>query len=206
MGARRRLTRGALLAIAAGLLLATAAAAAVFASRSYGPLEFRGGSVTHEAGAAVAYRTVESIEPHGTTSWAVDHNEPGAFELGFDVTNSGRLPLTLEAHEDDPLMYIRLELRISEQDSARSWNLTYVPIDGVTIAPGEHRRLVATYRWGRCEDAESGGGRASRGITVRYRTLGGIFRREQFVEPPAHVVLVCGKLPKPNGDLVTDRG
>ena len=201
--------RAMLLTAAVVILLAAAVVGAVLASRSYGPVEFRGGSITHAAGPGVDYRTVEPIDPGGATAFAVDHNEAGTFELGFDVTNTGRLPLTLGAPEDDSFMDIRLTLRISEQDSARSANvnrLTYVPVEGVTIAPGEHRRLVATFRWSRCEDAASGGGRSARAIPVRYGAVGGIFTRNQYVEPPSKVVLVCGDLPRPNGDLITDRG
>ena len=189
-------------AAAAALVVVLLVAALVAASRSYGPLLFQGGSVAPDAPPGVDYRVVHSIEPGGRPAYAVDHRAAGTFELGFDVTNGGRLPLTLERVPDDPLTYIRTSLRISAQDSFEHPNdLTYVGVDGITIDPGEHRRLVVTYRWSRCEDAASGGGLASREIEVHY-TLFGLFRRTQYVDAPAAVVLVCGDLPRVDSPLV----
>ena len=205
----RAFLRPRVLVAAAVVVLAAGVAAAALAWRSYEPLAFTGGTVAPNASAGVEWRIVETMSSSGTTVYALDRAKPGTFVLGFDLRNTGRLPVTLGSPPPEPGDSVRMSLRVSVQREVEGTppGIEYVSLDGVTMAAGESRRLLVTYRWTSCGDRWSSGSFVTYShVRVRLTSRGGLLGRTQWVELPAEVVLVCGDLPRPNGDLVRAGG
>ena len=198
------LSRRALVAIAAVALLAgVLVALAVVASRSYGPLEFPGGLVAPRPVAGIDYRSVEPIDPAANPAYAVDAREPGAFGLAFEIQNRGRLPLTFEHAPRSRFMVLQQDVRISSVPLEVDPHVGRdVPIAGVTLDPGERRRLSVTFSWkAACSDDGGQSFMSPAGVEVRYSGLS-VFHRTQTVEMPSSVVLVCGMDLRRLGDYI----
>jgi hypothetical protein len=187
------LSRRSLVVIAvAAFVLGILVVLGIVASRSYGPVEGGGGLISPRPVRGVDYRVVEQIAPGAEFVYAVDAREPGAFGLSFEIENRGRLPLTFENVTRSHFMVVQQDVRISSVPLAGGPRAgADVPIAGVTLAPGERRRLTVTFAWkAACDDGGVSFGSPA-GVEVRYRGLW-VFRRTQTVEMPSDVVLVCG--------------
>ena len=179
----------------AALLAVILVIAAVAASRSYGPIEAGGVFISPRPVGGVDYRSVNPIAG-GKQAFAVDARKPGAFGLVFEIENRGRLPLTFEDSRRDPAFVVQQDVRISSAPVNRDPRAGRdIPLAGVTLAPGERRRLHVTFSWKEmcAEDEEDDGYgfSAPTGVELRYSGLS-VFRRTQSVEMPYDVVLVCG--------------
>ena len=82
---------------------------------------------------------------------------------------------------------------------------TEVPIAGVTLEPGERRRLHVRFSWKEACAGEGGGSSflSPAGAEVRYSSLF-VFRRTEFLEMPSDVVLVCGMDLRGLGDYMIE--
>ncbi len=192
-------------AIGVFVLLAAALVVALFvASRSFGPIEGGGGLLSPRPVGDVDYRHVESIQPGGKSAYAVDARRPGAFGLSFEIENAGRLPLTFEGVTDDHAFILQQDVRISSVSVAPNPHAgDEIPIGGVTLEPGERRRLHVTFSWtAACADEGAGGSFLSpAGAEVRYSGLF-VVGRTQTVEMPSDVVFVCGMDLRRLGDWI----
>ena len=173
--------------------------------RTVGPLEL-GSSSSAAAVGAVRYVRVDPVDLDARVAYAVDANEPGAFLIRFDVVNRGRVPLTFAEPPSTEGLEVTSGVRISSEPTLRDHRAgADVELDGVTMEPGEIRRLTVTYRWkSLCEPNEPDGGGGFLqigGVPLRYGWHG-IGEREQTVEPPHAVVFICGPLPRPDGHWV----
>ena len=175
------------------VLVGALVAVGIVASRSYGPIAAGGGLLSPRPVGGVDYRAVEQIGLDVKPAYAVDARKPGAFGISFEIENSGRLPITFDdAPERSKFMVLQQDVRISSapvHENPRAG--VEIPIAGVTLEPGERRRLHVTFRWkALCEDGGAGFSTPG-GADVRYSSLL-VFRRTETVEMPSDVVLVCG--------------
>ena len=183
-----------------GLVVAVAAAvsAAVLWLDSYSPLRFDGGvSYGGNVGDLPTARVMPGL---GKDVIYVSMNEPGYVAFGFDVANTGRVPVTVagDTGEPGPLRLSGMG-RNSERDApgARVYP-DIVPFAAVEIAPGDKRYLsfrvqidkpcAANYAPGSMMGIDT--------VGLRYRYVG-VFERDVRVEMPFLVGIVCGDLPKP---------
>jgi hypothetical protein len=121
--------------------------------------------------------------------------------------NRGRVPLTFDAHDETAGFAVETDVLISSESVLADRRAgADVELEGVTMEPGEIRRLTVIYRWeSLCEPDESDGGGGSLqigGVPLRYGWHG-VGEREQTVEPSNAVVFICGPLPRPDGHWVT---
>jgi hypothetical protein len=138
---------------------------------------------------------------HGTVYY-VSAEEPGTFEAGFDVTNTGRLAVTLagvEAPAGAGVLGLRMGRAGTWIDSTDGGgDGAIVPFAPVTIEPGQGRYLVVHLRVTAettCgPDFASGTARVFSDVSLRFG-YGGAFERTAAVEAPFAIVLDCGDLP-----------
>jgi hypothetical protein len=198
-------------ALAAVVVVAALAVVAFLLARgSVGPIEEASGSSGPRPGAGTDYVDVMSLSPDETHVYAVNANRPGSFGVAFEILNSGRVAVTLEDVPPDPTYVFQESTEISSvplpgNDFRAGEDIA---LDGVVMEPGERRRLVATFTWkDLClpedqSDEEITSITSTSSVTLRYDAMGGLFRREQEIEPPAGVALLCGALPRPDGNFV----
>jgi hypothetical protein len=165
----------------------------------YDPLAWQGGT---------------SGGPQGTLAWSqvrawpndplyyVATGKPGTFEVGFDVTNTGRLAVTIEGLEPGS-SYSGLQMgRYSTNDVPAGGHFAggIVPFEPVTIEPGDSRFIILQFTVTpetACNFPGSFGGPES--PRLRYRTLG-LIPRTARVEPPFQIATVCGTEIPPDYD------
>jgi hypothetical protein len=176
------------------------AVGAFLASRSYGTVESLGGFSGPIQGQATRMVWDEPLGSRSMESMVVDGRKDGSFRFHFDVTNTGRLPLTFDRYESDPVVIARVsDVRISTRSYEESdGRPEYRPLDGARLEPGESRAFEVTATWraicdgGLAEDSTT----SMSGFPLRYGY--GPFHRTQQFEMPFDFVLICGKLPPEN--------
>ena len=143
--------------------------------------------------------------PGGTAAWSsadtgvgdivyyVSAGKPGTFQIGFDVTNGGRLPVTLQGLGSPTPFTLAGMARypmFQEPDHRAAGEI--VPFEPVTIDPGDSRFLMLQLK---IEGAEVCTQSRGAGIPsdpgLRYRTLG-IVPGETTVPLRFTVVTICG--------------
>jgi hypothetical protein len=164
----------------------------------YDPLAWQGGT---------------SGSPQGTLAWSqvrawpnetvyyVATGKAGTFEVGFDVTNTGRLAVTLDGLDSES-SYAGLRMgRYSVNDMPAGHLVgSTVPFEPVTIEPGDSRFILLRFTVTpetACNFPGSFGGLES--PRLRYQTLG-LISRTARVEPPFRIATVCGTEIPPDYD------
>jgi hypothetical protein len=155
------------------LLLIALVVGSFVVSRSYGPVESRGGMsgpASADAGRMVWDLPLGS---RGVESMVVDGRKDGSFQFFFEVTNTGRIPLTFSAFEDDPIVVARIsDARISTKsvEEAGGKPKQYLPLDGARLEPGQRRTLEVTATWRAICDGGLGEGSTTSlsGFPLRY--------------------------------------
>ena len=147
--------------------------------------------------------------PGGTAAWSqadtgvgdivyyVSAGQPGVFEVGFDVTNGGRLPITLQGLGSPTIFSLGgMAQYPTFEEPGREVGRPLVPFEPVTIDPGDSRYLILQLKIeGQMVCGQSGGSFVPSDPALRYRTLG-VVPGEQTVPLPFTVVGICGnKLP-----------
>jgi hypothetical protein len=196
---RHRLRRTPLVVVAGTLALAVGAALAGYLwLRSYDPLTWAGGTSGGPKGSLDHVIVNDGVHD---TVYYVSAEEPGTFSVGFDLTNSGRLPVEVQrlALEGQGLVGLRMGRSDTWADSSREGlDHAIVPFEPVTIESGEGRYLVLEFRLtprNTCgPNYGPGTGRLFSDVSLRYSYLGG-FEKTATVQPPFAVVLTCGELP-----------
>ena len=196
---RHRLRRTTLVVLAGTLVLAIGAAALAgyLWLRSYDPLTWWDGTFGMPTG-SLEYVIVED-GVHDPVFY-VSAEEPGTFSVGFDVTNTGRLPVEVQGLAlGGELSGLRMGRAGTWVDSSREgFDRAIVPFEPVTIDPGDGRYLVLQFRITEetaCGPMYAPGtARGFSDVSLRYRYVGG-FEKTATVQPPFTVVLTCGKLP-----------
>jgi hypothetical protein len=194
----RRIRTRTLGALLVGFLLAVGVVSAVVVSRSYGPLEFTGGGIAggDEPGKAVV------IDPEGIRNvpvLVIDARESGEHVFEFDLTNTGRLPLTIEGLEqEDPPGYVsftKVEIATASANDGAGAGVggtIFRPAEGAALAAGETRGFRVTVAYTFCEVSSPGAGSSGYVLPLRYGY--GPFSRTG-VTMPLDLQIQCGPLP-----------
>ena len=157
---------------------------------TYSPLE--PGSITRAPGGTAAWSSADTGV--GDVVYYVSAGKPGVFEVGFDVTNGGRLPVTVQglgSHTPFTLAGMALYPTFEEPDH-QATAAEIVPFEPVTIDPGDSRFLMMQLKIeGREVCPQPGGASLPSDPALRYRTLG-IVPGEATVPLPFTVVMICG--------------
>jgi hypothetical protein len=174
------------------------AIAGVLWLRSYDPLAWSGGTFGAPTG-SLEWKAVDD-GVHGPVYY-VSAEEPGTFEVGVDVSNTGSLGVELLGLQGaSDVAALRMGSDGSWVNSSRANGLTgaLVPFRPVTVESGEGRYLVLQFEvteQTRCgPNYAPGTFRQYDGVDLRYRYAGG-FERHGTFETPFTVVLICGDLP-----------
>ena len=149
------------------------------------------GSVGGAPGGTVRWTSVDTGA--GDTVYYVSAAKPGSFEIGYDLANEGRLPVTIQGIASPSAFGLSGMARyptFEEQDRHVAGDI--VPFEPVTIDPGDARFLVLQVRFAGESLCSTAG---VRGLPsdpeFEYRTLG-LVPRTATVELPFTVVTVCG--------------
>jgi hypothetical protein len=179
------------------VVLAIAVVAAVWL-RTYSPLALHGGATS---GGNMGNLPISWVRPGlAEDVLYVSMNEPGWTEFGFDVTNDGRVPVTVEGLATDSMPMTLAGLGAASERNAQG-GAPYpdiVPFKDVEIAPGDKRYLSFRVQIDKpCSgNFAPGSMMAFETVDLRYRYLR-VFERDVTVDMPFTVGLVCGELPKP---------
>jgi hypothetical protein len=156
---------------------------------TYSPLE--PGSLSGAPGGTAAWSVADTGV--GDVVYYVSAGKPAVFEIGFDVENGGRLPITLQGLGSPTAFALaRMGRYPTFEEPSREVGRPLVPFEPVTIDPGDSRYLVLELRIeGQevCSQPGSSGVPSDPGL--RYRTLG-IVPGETVVGLPFTVVTLCG--------------
>ena len=149
------------------------------------------GSISGAPGGSAAWSAADTGV--GDVVYYVSTGKPGVFEIGFEVTNSGRLPVTLQGLGSPTSFTLAGMARyptFEEPNKKAAGEI--VPFEPVTIDPGDSRFLVLQLRVeGEKVCTQSGGSFVPSDPALRFRTLG-IVPGEQTVPVPFTVVGMCG--------------
>jgi hypothetical protein len=143
--------------------------------------------------------------PRGTAAWTqadtgvgdlvyyVSAGKPAVFEVGFDVTNGGRLPITLQGLGSPSAFTLGgMAAYPTFEEPDRAVGGTIVPFEPVRIDPGDSRYLILRLTIaGREVCTQPGGSAVPSDPALRYRTLG-MVPGEAVVGLPFTVVMLCG--------------
>lgn len=156
---------------------------------TYSPLE--PGSITGAPGGTAAWSSADTGV--GDIVYYVSAGKPGVFEIGFEVTNGGRLPVTLQGL-GSPTIFTLAGMApyptFEEPNNQAAGEI--VPFEPVTIDPGDSRFLTLQLTIeGDKVCTQSGGAVIPSDPGLRYRTLG-IVPGETTVPLPFTVVTICG--------------
>ena len=156
---------------------------------TYSPLE--PGSLTGAPGGSAAWSAADTGV--GDVVYYVSAGKPGVFEIGFDVRNGGRLPITLQGLGSPTAFTLASMGRYPMfEEPGREVGRPLVPFEPVTIDPGDSHYLVLQLRIeGEMVCTQSGGSVVPSDPALRYRTLG-VVPGEQTVPLPFTVVGMCG--------------
>jgi hypothetical protein len=156
---------------------------------TYSPLE--PGSVGGAPGGTAAWSQADTGV--GDIVYYVSAGEPGVFEVAFDVTNGGRLPITLQGLDSStPFTLGGMGRYPTFEEPSRAVGRPRVPFEPVTIDPGDSRYLILQLEIeGQMVCTQPGGSFVPSDPGLRYRTLG-IVPGEQTVPLPFTVVGICG--------------
>jgi hypothetical protein len=143
--------------------------------------------------------------PGGTLAWTevdagfadrlyyVSAGEAGRFEIGYDVANTGRLPLTIQGIASGTAFTLAGMARyptFEEPDRMVAGEI--VPFEPVTVDPGDSRYLVLQLRIaGELVCTSRGAMRVPSDPGLSYR-IGGFVPRTVTLDLPFTVVEVCG--------------
>jgi len=149
------------------------------------------GSVGGAPGGTARWTSVDTGA--GDIVYYVSAAEPAAFEIGYDLANEGRLPVTIQGIGSPSAFTLAGMARYPTlEEPDRQVAGAIVPFEPVTIDPGDARFLVLQIRIAGESVCATGGGRGlPSDPTFRYRTLG-VVPRTATVELPFTVVTVCG--------------
>jgi hypothetical protein len=189
---RRRAVVVASLLLGAAILL-TGLVGVTWLAR-YQPLAYRGGICCSAGGTAEH----SIIRTHVLEDMYFVNRSGGTFEIGFDITNEGRLPVTIEglADGDSFVSEISGMSRHSIMEFSGGNYPDIVAFEPVTIEPGDGRFLRFSMNFDgarRCRD--SGGGysfTSFRSFWLRY-SYAGVFEGTARVEAPFRVAPYCGQ-------------
>jgi hypothetical protein len=144
--------------------------------------------------------------PQSTLAWStvdngvdypvyyVSSGETGAFNVGFEVTNTGRLPVTVTGLAEPTAFRLAQMGRYSGNNVPGGGHFAggLVAFEPVSIAPGDSRYLVLELRVTEEMVCKTPGGAAIYSHPeFRFRALGFI-PRSSTVETPFRVVSTCG--------------
>ncbi len=149
------------------------------------------GSVSGAPGGSAAWSAADTGV--GDVVYYVSAGKPGVFEIGFEVTNSGRLPVTVQGL-GSPTSFTLAGMApyptFEEPNKEAAGKI--VPFEPVTIDSGDSRFLMLQLRIeGENVCTQSGGSFVPSDPALRFRTLG-IVPGEQTVPVPFTVVGMCG--------------
>jgi hypothetical protein len=156
---------------------------------TYSPL--RPGSLSGAPGGSAAWSVADTGV--GDVVYYVSAGKPGVFEIGFDVQNTGRLPITLQGLGSPTAFTLASMGRYPVfEEPTREVGRPLVPFEPVTIGPGDSHYLVLQLRIeGEVVCTQSGGSFVPSDPGLRFRTLG-LVPGEQTVGLPFTVVGMCG--------------
>ena len=156
---------------------------------TYSPL--RPGSLSGAPGGSAAWSVADTGV--GDVVYYVSAGKPGVFEIGFDVQNTGRLPITLQGLASPTAFTLASMGRYPVfEEPSREVGRPLVPFEPVTIDPGDSHYLVLQLRiGGEVVCTQSGGSFVPSDPGLRFRTLG-LVPGEQTVGLPFTVVGMCG--------------
>jgi hypothetical protein len=143
--------------------------------------------------------------PGGTAAWSaadtgvgdvvyyVSAGKPATFEIGFDIQNGGRLPITLQGLGSPTAFTLASMGRYPlGEEPTREVGRPLVPFEPVTIDPGDSHYLVLQLRIeGEALCPPGSGSFVPSDPALRFRTLG-VVPGEQTVGLPFTVVGMCG--------------
>lgn len=164
---------------------------------TYDPLAWEDGT----SGGPVSSLSWSSVE-NGVDYpvYYVSATKTGTFNVGFEVTNTGKLPVKVVGL-GTPTAFSLVQMgRYSTDDVPGGGHFAggIVPFEPVTIDPGDSRYVVLQLKTTEAS--------CSPGATMtyshppfRYQTLG-VISRTATVEAPFRVVGVCSDTPPPNYD------
>lgn len=120
----------------------------------------------------------------------------GTFEIGFDITNEGRLPVTIEglAETDSFVNEISGMGRHSIMEDPGGVYPDLVAFEPVAIEPGDGRflRFSMTFDGARrCQDSLGYSYTSFRTFRLRF-SYAGVFERTASVDAPFRVAPYCG--------------
>ncbi|MGH3045354.1 MAG: hypothetical protein ACRDM2_11535 [Gaiellaceae bacterium] len=169
---------------------------------TYSPLE--PGSLSGAPGGSAAWSAADTGV--GDVVYYVSAGKPGVFEIGFEVTNGGRLPVTLRGL-GSPTIFTLAGMApyptYEEPNNEAAGQI--VPFEPVTLDPGDSRFLMLQLRIeGEKVCTQSGGSFVPSDPGLRFRTLG-IVPGEQTVPLPFTVVGMCGNALPPDYDARAGR-
>ncbi len=156
---------------------------------TYSPLE--PGSLFGAPGGSAAWSAADTGV--GDVVYYVSAGKPATFEIGFDVQNSGRLPIKLQGLGSPAAFTLASMGRYPVfEEPGREVGRPLVPFEPVTIDPGDSHYLVLQLRIEGEEVCTQGGTSfVPSDPALRFRTLG-IVPGEQTVPLPFTVVAMCG--------------
>jgi len=169
---------------------------------TYSPLQ--PGSVGGSPGGTAAWSQADTGV--GDIVYYVSAGKPGVFEVGFDVTNGGRLPITLQGLGSSAIFSLGGMSRYPTfEEPGHAVGRPLVPFEPVTIDPGDSRYLVLQLRIeGQMVCEQSGGSFVPSDPALRYRTLG-VVPGEQTVGLPFTIVGMCGNALPPDYNARAER-
>lgn len=184
-------------------LVALVGAAALLGAWLYGPVEEAvglAGPADEREGRKMTWQ--ESIGIRGVDVMVLDADRFDSFAFALDVRNTGRLALTFGRFEPEDEVYaVRIsDIRISRRASETTGGgpAEWVPLDGVTIEPGQTRMLRVTVSHDFCDGTEDFEGATSSFATVELSYGIGPLRWNHDLELPFDVTLLCGELDSGN--------
>jgi hypothetical protein len=184
----RFITRGRVLVAALATVLAMLVGGVAWLL-TYSPLE--PGSVGGSPGGTAAWSQADTGV--GDIVYYVSAGKPGTFEVGFDVTNGGRLPITLQGLGSPTAFTLGgMAAYPTFEEPDRAVGGTIVPFEPVRIDPGDSRYFILRLTIaGQEVCTQPGLSSVPSDPALRYRTLG-IVPGEAVVGLPFTVVLLCG--------------
>jgi len=142
----------------------------------------------------------ESIGARGVDVMVVDAARHDEYSFALDIRNSGHVPLTFGRFEpEDEVFAVRIsDIRISRNVSEFSGGgpAEWIPLDGVTIEPGQSRELRVTVTHDICNPADAGETASFSTVELPYGV--GPLKWNHDLELPFDVTLLCGELDSGN--------
>ena len=139
----------------------------------------------------------ESIGARGVDVMVVHAARHDEYSFALDIRNSGHLPLTFGRFEPgDEALGVRIsDVRISRNASEFTGGgpVEWIPLDGVTIEPGQARELRVTVTHDICDPGDTGETSSFSTVELPYGV--GPLRWNHELELPFDVTLLCGEIP-----------